>query len=99
VAQEIAAVAERAQEEAGEAAAWSAPSYDSERARWWGERFAAEEGAAPGTVFLQHQQVSEQCPGPRQPGGRYSTRVAPSGGQSERFWTTTPRSGFAASTY
>ncbi|MER6318914.1 hypothetical protein ABT237_34935 [Streptomyces sp. NPDC001581] len=38
-----------------------APTYDSPQARWWGERFAIEGGVAPGTVLLQHQQVSEQC--------------------------------------
>ncbi|RPK47877.1 hypothetical protein EES37_09735 [Streptomyces sp. ADI91-18] len=39
----------------------SAPTYDSPQARWWGERIAIEGGAAPGTVLLEHRQVSEQC--------------------------------------
>ncbi|MFI8365242.1 hypothetical protein ACIGD1_34460 [Streptomyces sp. NPDC085612] len=38
-----------------------APTYDSRQARWWGERFAIEGGVAPGTVLLEHRQVSEQC--------------------------------------
>ncbi|MFB9584872.1 hypothetical protein [Streptomyces goshikiensis] len=38
-----------------------APTYASEQARWWGERFAIEGGVAPGTVLLEHRQVGEQC--------------------------------------
>ncbi|GAA3126681.1 hypothetical protein GCM10020254_87590 [Streptomyces goshikiensis] len=37
------------------------PTYASEQARWWGERFAIEGGVAPGTVLLEHRQVGEQC--------------------------------------
>ena len=37
------------------------PTYASEAARWWGETFAIEGGVAPGTVLLDHQQVSDQC--------------------------------------
>ncbi|MGW6651196.1 hypothetical protein AMK23_34270 [Streptomyces sp. CB02130] len=36
-------------------------TYASEAARWWGETFAIEGGLAPGTVLLDHQQVSDQC--------------------------------------
>jgi hypothetical protein len=42
-------------------AAPPAPTYASEQARWWGERFAIEGGVAPGTVLLEHRQVGEQC--------------------------------------
>ncbi|MFE9800816.1 hypothetical protein ACFYP6_18430 [Streptomyces goshikiensis] len=38
-----------------------APTYDSPQAQWWGQRFAIEGGVAPGTVLLEHRQVSEQC--------------------------------------
>ncbi|OKJ46762.1 hypothetical protein [Streptomyces sp. CB02115] len=38
-----------------------APAYASEGAQWWGETFAVEGGLAPGTVLLDHQQVSERC--------------------------------------
>ncbi|MFD5415230.1 hypothetical protein [Streptomyces nojiriensis] len=38
-----------------------APTYDSPQAAWWGQRFAIEGGVAPGTVLLEHRQVSEQC--------------------------------------
>lgn len=44
-----------------EAAVEAAPTYDSPQAQWWGERFAVEGGIAPGTVLLEHRQVSEQC--------------------------------------
>ncbi|MGW6588421.1 hypothetical protein [Streptomyces globisporus] len=37
------------------------PTYASEAARWWGETFAIEGGLVPGTVLLDHQQVSAQC--------------------------------------
>ncbi|WP_433406984.1 hypothetical protein [Streptomyces sp. CA-146814] len=37
------------------------PTYASEAARWWGQTFAVEGGLAPGTVLLDHQQVSNQC--------------------------------------
>ncbi|MFD4764270.1 hypothetical protein ACFWOJ_37280 [Streptomyces sp. NPDC058439] len=57
VAQEL-ADAKKAEEEA---AVEPAPTYDSPQARWWGERFAVEGGIAPGTVLLEHRQVSEQC--------------------------------------
>ncbi|MDX3516123.1 hypothetical protein PV755_45760 [Streptomyces caniscabiei] len=52
------AEAEKAEEAPAEPLA---PTYDSPQARWWGERFAIEGGVAPGTVLLQHEQVSEQC--------------------------------------
>jgi hypothetical protein len=33
----------------------------SRAARWWAEEIATEDGIAPGTVLLEHQQVSESC--------------------------------------
>ncbi|MFJ2186278.1 hypothetical protein ACIOJG_37345 [Streptomyces anulatus] len=58
VAQELAEAAKAVEEAAVELAA---PEYDSPAARWWGETFAVEGGIAPGTVLLDHQQVSERC--------------------------------------
>ncbi len=57
LAQELADAVEKTEETAVE----PAPTYDTPQARWWGERFAVEGGVAPGTVLLQHQQVSEGC--------------------------------------
>ncbi|MER6723375.1 hypothetical protein [Streptomyces halstedii] len=59
LAQELAEAAKAAEAEA--AVVVVAPTYASEAARWWGEKFAVEGGIAPGTVLLDHQQVSEQC--------------------------------------
>ncbi|MFY0516063.1 hypothetical protein ACOMD4_37610 [Streptomyces anulatus] len=58
VAQELADAAKAAEEAAVEPVA---PAYASEGARWWAEMFAVEGGLAPGTVLLDHQQVSERC--------------------------------------
>lgn len=33
----------------------------SPQARWWAQEMACEDGIAPGTVLLDHQQVGEQC--------------------------------------
>ncbi|MFJ6889843.1 hypothetical protein ACIQRC_34055 [Streptomyces californicus] len=57
-AQELADAAKAVEETAVEPAA---PEYDSPAARWWGETFAVDGGLAPGTVLLDHQQVSDQC--------------------------------------
>lgn len=46
---------------ADEAAVEPAPAYASPQARWWAETVAVEGGVAPGTVLLEHRQVSEQC--------------------------------------
>ncbi|MFJ2589734.1 hypothetical protein [Streptomyces sp. NPDC087538] len=56
---ELAAAAEAALEETEEAPA--PVTYDTPQARWWGENFAVEDGIAPGTVLLDHRQVTEQC--------------------------------------
>ncbi|MEV8103144.1 hypothetical protein [Streptomyces sp. NPDC088135] len=56
---ELAAAAEAALEETEEVPA--PVTYDTPQARWWGENFAAEDGIAPGTVLLDHRQVTEQC--------------------------------------
>ncbi|GGZ96875.1 hypothetical protein GCM10010371_66000 [Streptomyces subrutilus] len=37
------------------------PVYASAQARWWGETAAVEGGIAPGTVLLDHQQVTDDC--------------------------------------
>jgi hypothetical protein len=37
------------------------PDYASPQARWWAEEIAGEDGIAPGTVLLEHQQVSDSC--------------------------------------
>ncbi|MEU4507574.1 hypothetical protein AB0F94_41255, partial [Streptomyces sp. NPDC024089] len=62
VAQELAeldAAAEAALEETEEAPA--PVVYDTPQARWWGETIATEDGIAPGTVLLEHRQVTDQC--------------------------------------
>ncbi|MFJ5820128.1 hypothetical protein ACIQGT_40515 [Streptomyces sp. NPDC093108] len=61
VAQELAeltAAAEAALEETEET---PAPVYDTPQAQWWGETIAVEGGIAPGTVLLEHRQVTEEC--------------------------------------
>ncbi|MFE7113104.1 hypothetical protein ACFU98_42560 [Streptomyces sp. NPDC057575] len=60
VAQEIAEAAAAVESEAEEAAV-EAPVYANPQARWWGEHVAVEGGVAPGTVLLEHRQVSEGC--------------------------------------
>lgn len=59
VAQELAELAAAALEETEEAPA--PVTYDTPQARWWGENIAVEDGIAPGTVLLEHRQVSDQC--------------------------------------
>ncbi|MFH8520302.1 hypothetical protein ACH4CE_35565, partial [Streptomyces gelaticus] len=59
VAQELAELAEAAQEETEEAPALAV--YDTPQAQWWGENIATEDGIAPGTVLLEHQQVTDEC--------------------------------------
>ncbi|MEU9535876.1 hypothetical protein AB0D00_26655 [Streptomyces sp. NPDC048213] len=60
LAQELAEAAKAAEAEAA-AFVPAAPAYASEAACWWGENFAVEGGIAPGTVLLDHRQVSAQC--------------------------------------
>ncbi|TSB31891.1 hypothetical protein [Streptomyces benahoarensis] len=55
---EFAAAAEAALEETEEA---PSVTYDTPQARWWGENIAVEGGVAPGTVLVEHRQVTEQC--------------------------------------
>ncbi|MEW1926373.1 hypothetical protein [Streptomyces sp. NPDC088360] len=62
IAQELDALVDDAEDEEEPAAEIEpAPVYASDAARWWGEEFAVEDGAAPGTVLVEHQQISEQC--------------------------------------
>lgn len=61
VVQEIAEANEEDTEEAAEVAIPEQRTYSSPEARWWAEEIATEDGIAPGTVLLEHQQVSEKC--------------------------------------
>ncbi|MGW3200093.1 hypothetical protein ACWDBD_37115 [Streptomyces sp. NPDC001118] len=62
-AQEIAEAAkeEETDTEADETAVPARTDYASPEARWWAEEIAGEDGIAPGTVLLEHQQVTERC--------------------------------------
>jgi hypothetical protein len=55
--------AEAAKESARPAAEVAVPDQAavSPAARWWAEQIATEDGIAPGTVLLEHQQVSPDC--------------------------------------
>ncbi|PJE97148.1 hypothetical protein CUT44_14300 [Streptomyces carminius] len=58
--QEIAEVNGKGAETA-EVAVPDQPEHASPAARWWAEEIATEDGIAPDTVLLEHQQVSERC--------------------------------------
>jgi len=60
VDQEI-AEANEGDTDAAEVAVPEQSVYASEAARWWAEEIAVEDGIAPGTVLLEHQQVDDNC--------------------------------------
>ncbi|KUJ65746.1 hypothetical protein ACZ90_44140 [Streptomyces albus subsp. albus] len=61
VAQELAALDAAAEVALEETEEPPAPVYDTPQAQWWAENIAAEDGIAPGTVLLEHRQVTEEC--------------------------------------
>ncbi|MFF9483001.1 hypothetical protein [Streptomyces sp. NPDC014733] len=61
VAQELAALAEAAEAEETAEEVPAPVVYDTPQARWWGENIAVEGGVAPGTVLVEHRQVTDQC--------------------------------------
>jgi hypothetical protein len=54
-------IAEANGEDTAEVAVPDQPVYASPAAQWWAEEIAAEDGIAPGTVLLEHQQVDDNC--------------------------------------
>lgn len=60
VDQEI-AEANEGDTDAAEVAVPEQSVYASPAARWWAEEIAVEDGIAPGTVLLEHQQVDDNC--------------------------------------
>ncbi|MEV8347147.1 hypothetical protein [Streptomyces niveus] len=61
LAQELADAIAAAQADAAEETAVEPVVHASAQARWWSEQVAVEGGVAPGTVLLEHSQVSEGC--------------------------------------
>ncbi|MGX1784075.1 hypothetical protein ACWIGF_23355 [Streptomyces diastaticus] len=61
VAQELAALDAAAEAVLEETEEPPAPVYDTPQAQWWAENIATEDGIAPGTVLLEHRQVTEEC--------------------------------------
>ncbi|MFB6755498.1 hypothetical protein ACFCX6_31800 [Streptomyces sp. NPDC056353] len=61
VDQEIAEANGEDTDAAAEVAVPEQPAYASPAARWWAEEIAVEDGIAPGTVLLEHEQVDENC--------------------------------------
>jgi hypothetical protein len=61
VDQEITEANEGDTDAAAEVAVPEQPAYASPAARWWAEEIAVEDGIAPGTVLLEHQQVDDNC--------------------------------------